>query len=148
MRLLEFEAKKILKKHHIPIPQGSLISSDTPIRIEHPMMLKPQIPIGGRSKTGGILEALTSDEAKSSIRRLLCAPVKGYKPDAVLMEEKLKIDREFFMAITYDTVAKAPIAIFSIEGGVDIEAVSHQKPGILRKEHFKIRSGLPGDRAR
>lgn len=147
MRLLEFEAKKILKKHQIPIPQGSLISSDTPIRIKHPMMLKAQIPIGGRSKTGGILEALTSDEANSGIRRLLFAPVKSYRPEAVLMEEKLKIDREFFMAITYDTVAKAPTAIFSIEGGVDIETVSHQKPQVLRKEHFKIRSGLPGYRA-
>jgi succinyl-CoA synthetase beta subunit len=54
----------------------------------------------------------------------------------------LEIDREFFMAITYDTVAKAPIAIFSIEGGVDIEAVSFQKPAISRKERFSIRSRL------
>lgn len=148
MRLLEFESKKILKKYQIPIPPGILISADTPIEIKHPMMLKAQIPSGGRSKSGAILEALTIDEARAGIEQLLFTRVKGYKPGTVLMEEKLEINREFFMAITYDTVAKAPIAIFSIEGGVDIEAVSLQKQGILQKERFSIRSGLPQYKAR
>ena len=39
----------------------------------------------------------------------------------VLVEEKLDIAQEFYLGITYDTVAKEPIAIFSTEGGVDIE---------------------------
>jgi succinyl-CoA synthetase beta subunit/citryl-CoA synthetase large subunit len=148
MRLLEFESKKILKKYQIPIPPGILISEDAPIEIKHPMMLKAQIPIGGRSKSKGILEAFTTDEAKAGIEQLLSTRVKGYKPKTVLVEEKLEVDREFFMAITYDTVAKTPIAIFSIEGGVDIEAVSFSKSEILRKERFSIRSGLPQYRAR
>ena len=143
MRLLEFESKEILKKYQILIPPGILITADTPIEIKHPMMLKAQIPSGGRSKSGAILEAFTIDEARAGIEQLLFTRVKGYKPGTVLMEEKLEINREFFMAITYDTVAKAPIAIFSIEGGVDIEAVSLQKQGILQKERFSIRSGLP-----
>ncbi len=148
MRLLEFESKKILKKYQIPIPSGILISEDAPIEIKHPMMLKAQIPIGGRSKSKGILEAFTTDEAKAGIEQLLSTRVKGYKPKTVLVEEKLEVDREFFMAITYDTVAKTPIAIFSAEGGVDIEAVSFSKSKILRKERFSIRSGLPQYRAR
>jgi succinyl-CoA synthetase beta subunit len=35
--------------------------------------------------------------------------------------EKLDIVQKFYGGIRYDTVAKEPIAIFSAQGGVDIE---------------------------
>ena len=38
---------------------------------------------------------------------------------------------EFFMAIAYDTVAKAPVAIFSAEGGVDIEELAQRRPELV-----------------
>lgn len=52
------------------------------------------------------------------------------------------------MAITYDTVAKSPVAIFSQEGGVDVEVLAKEQPGKVRKEHFSIGNGLPQYRAR
>ncbi len=52
------------------------------------------------------------------------------------------------MAVTYDTVAKEPIAIFSCEGGVDIEALAEKEPDKVRKELFTLRDGLPEYRAR
>jgi succinyl-CoA synthetase beta subunit/citryl-CoA synthetase large subunit len=58
------------------------------------------------------------------------------------------VKQEYFMAITYDTVAKAPMAIFSAEGGVDIEKLAQRRPDLVRREHFTVHSRLPLHRAR
>lgn len=80
-------------------------------------MLKAQIPLGGRGKAGGIIEASTEEEIRSGIEHILSTPVRGYKPTKVLVEEKMEVVQEFFVALAYDTVAKGPMAIFSTEGG-------------------------------
>lgn len=52
------------------------------------------------------------------------------------------------MAVTYDTVAKAPAAIFSQEGGVDIEELALSQPEKVKQERFSVRARLPQYRAR
>jgi succinyl-CoA synthetase beta subunit len=148
LRLLEFESKAILNKHQISTPRGTVFSSSEGLTIKGPVMLKAQIPLGGRGKSGGILEAVTLEEVKAKIDDLLSTKVRGYKPKKILMEEKVEIDQEFFLSITYDTVAKGPVAIFSPEGGVDIEELALQKPDKVRKELFSARTGLRQHRAR
>jgi succinyl-CoA synthetase beta subunit/citryl-CoA synthetase large subunit len=148
VRLLECESKDILNKYQIVTPSGSLVSSVDQLEVESPVILKAQVPIGGRAKEGGILEASNTEQAKTNINHLLSMWVKGYQAQKILMEENLDIEREYFMAITYDTVAKSPLAIFSAEGGVDIESLAQHKPGKVRKEHFSVRASLPQYRAR
>jgi succinyl-CoA synthetase beta subunit/citryl-CoA synthetase large subunit len=148
VRLLEYEAKEILNKYQIVAPPGRVVASADHLDIKPPVMLKAQVPVGGRGKSGGILEAVTHQEAKTKIEQLLCTWVRGYKSSQILMEEKLDIDQEFFMAITYDTVAKSPLAIFSREGGMDIEALAEREPEKVSKELFGFRSRLPQYRAR
>jgi hypothetical protein len=48
MRLLEYESKKILRKYQIPTPNGKLYSPTDLVDIVRPVVLKAQIPIGGR----------------------------------------------------------------------------------------------------
>jgi succinyl-CoA synthetase beta subunit len=145
---LEYESKEILNKYQIVTPSGALVSSlDTP-EIKFSVMLKAQIPIGGRGKTGAILEASENDAVKAGIEKLLSTQVRGYKARKILVEEKLDIEREFYMAVTYDTVAKSPMAIFSSEGGIDIEALAKRTPQKVRNEHFPLLSRLPQYRAR
>lgn len=148
MRLLECESKDILNKYQIVTPSGSVVVSVDKIEIQSPVMLKAQVPIGGRAKAGGILEALNAEQAKKNIKHLLSKWVTGYRAKKILMEEKLEIEHEYFMAITYDTVAKSPLAIFSAEGGVDIESLVEREPRKVRKEHFSTRARLPQYRAR
>ena len=148
MRLLEHESKRILEKYRIALPVGRLVGQGEPLTIDGPVMLKAQIPIGGRGKAGGILEATQAEEARQKVAHLLKSNIRGYIPKAVYMEEKKAVKQEFFMAITYDTVAKAPVAIFSAEGGVDIEELAQRKPTLVRKEHFTVASRLPVHRAR
>jgi succinyl-CoA synthetase beta subunit/citryl-CoA synthetase large subunit len=148
MRLLEHESKRILEKYRISLPVGKLVGPGEPLAIDGPVMLKAQIPIGGRGKAGGVLEATQAEEARQKVAHLLKSNLRGYIPKAVYMEEKKAVKQEFFMAITYDTVAKAPVAIFSAEGGVDIEELAQRKPTLVRKEHFTVASRLPVHRAR
>jgi succinyl-CoA synthetase beta subunit/citryl-CoA synthetase large subunit len=148
VRLLECEAKEILNKYQIITPPGRVVASADHLDIKLPVMLKAQVPVGGRGKSGGILEAVTIQEAKSKIEQLLSTWVRGYKSSRILMEDKLDIDQEFFMAITYDTVAKSSLAVFSRKGGMDIETLAEREPDMVSKEFFSFRSRLPQYRAR
>ena len=52
------------------------------------------------------------------------------------------------MAITYDTATKLPLAIFSTEGGIDVEALAVTHPEKVSKRHFSVRTGLLQHQAR
>jgi len=148
VRLLEYEAKNILKKYRIVVPDGKLVSVTDTIDIAGPVVLKAQIPIGGRGKAGGVLYAETAQTASSQAQQLFSSAIREYQVQKVLVEDQVDIEQEFFMAITYDTVAKAPIAIFTREGGIDVEELAAREPHKVRKEPFTIRNGLPQHRAR
>lgn len=148
MRLLEYESKEILAKRGIPTPAGIVISSPGPISLSPPLVIKAQIPVGGRQKAGGVVEALDQKEAESKVEQMLFSTVRDYRVNKVLVEEKLDVAQEFYLGITYDTVAKKPVAIFSAEGGVDIEQLAEQEPEKVHKRHFSVRTGLPEYTAR
>ncbi len=138
MRLLEYESKEILTAKGIPTPAGIVISSPGPISLPTPVVIKAQIPVGGRQKAGGVVEALDQKEAEAKIEQMLFSSARDYRVNKVLVEEKLDIAQEFYLGITYDTVAKEPIAIFSAEGGVDIEQLAEEKPEKVQKRHFSV----------
>lgn len=148
MRLLEFEAKDILKKYKIPVPQRVLVRSPKPVDLEFPVFLKVQIPLGGRGKAGGVLSAADQPEADLRIAELLSKPIRGYKPNAILVEEAFEIGREFFIAVTYDSVLKLPLVILSTEGGVDVEELAATEPNKVKKRLFSARTGLLQHQAR
>lgn len=148
MRLLEHEAKKILERHRFPVPKRTLLTSPAPIPFKFPVLLKVQIPIGGRGKAGGVVQATNQNEADEIVSQLLTQSFRGYKPNSILVEEMAEIEKEIFMAVTYDTVAKLPVAIFSIEGGVDVEELATSRPDKVIKRHFSARDGLMQYQAR
>ncbi|MBW2354316.1 MAG: acetate--CoA ligase family protein [Deltaproteobacteria bacterium] len=148
MRLLEHESKEILGRYSIPTPKGDVVGSAEEFNMDGPAMLKAQIPLGGRGKSGGVIEVSSAGEAKEKIEHLLSTPIRGYRARKILVEEVIAVSQEFFMAVTYDTVAKDPLVIFSKEGGVDIEDLSATQPEKLQKELFTVRARLPQYRAR
>ena len=148
MRLLEYESKEILKEYGIPVPTGQAVSRSKDLQMEGPVVLKAQIPLGGRGKAGGIIKAERREEVDSGIEHLLSTEVRGYRPRKILVEERIAVEQEFFTAVTYDTVAKSPLAIFSQEGGVDIEGLAACQPEKVRREYFSARGKLPQYRAR
>lgn len=148
MRLLEHEAKQILKKHSIPVPAGEAFSAGQEITFSPPAVLKSQIPMGGRGKAGGILIAQTSQEMQTHFEHLLATPIRDYTATKILIEHPIELRQEFYLAITYDTAVKLPVAIFSQQGGVDIEALAKDDPGAMVQMHFSPLRRFPSFMAR
>ncbi len=136
MRLLEFQAKQLFAEYGIPIPKGILITSiEDAARVVPPAVLKAQVVVGGRGKSGGIRAVETVEEAVSGVRDLLQMNIKGYPVSALLAEEKIQIKHEYYLAVLYDKKTNSPIIMASAAGGVDIEQVSRENPEkiILKK---------------
>jgi succinyl-CoA synthetase beta subunit len=95
MRLLEYESKEILRKYGVPLPTGEVVSDAEGIQIQGPVVLKAQIPLGGRGKAGGIVEVSSKDEAKIKVKHLLSTEVRGYRAQKILVEEKMEVAQEF-----------------------------------------------------
>lgn len=127
MKILEFEAKALLKAHGVAVPRGETVATLDAARaaaasLDRSVMVKAQIPSGGRLKAGGVHAAATPEEAAQIARELFTAQIRGFLVERVLVEEKLDIIAEIFIAVTYDTVARRPVVIASADGGIDIEA--------------------------
>jgi succinyl-CoA synthetase beta subunit len=136
MRLLEFQAKRILTEYGIPVPQSVLMISPEDLRkVSFPAVLKAQLPIGGRGKAGAIRIARGAEEGASMIRDLFSATVKGYPVEAILAEELIDVQKELYVAYLIDKQANLPLLMASVGGGVEIEEVSKKTPEQIVKRY-------------
>lgn len=132
MRLLEHEAKRQFERVGIPIPSSYHVSScatarDAAVSLGYPVMVKAQIPTGGRMKAGGITRATTQSELTSIVDQMLDSTIKGYRVNSVLIESIVDVASELYLSITIDRTKGQPVAIFSVEGGIDVEAADSDK---------------------
>ena len=132
IRLLEYQAKGLLREVGIKVPEGGVArtgeeASRIAEQIGGPVVVKAQVPVGGRGKAGGVLFADTPEEAREVARDLLGSKIKGEIVDKVLVEERLNIEEEWYAAISLDRSERIPIVLASREGGVDIEEVPDEK---------------------
>ena len=127
MKYYEYLGKEIFRKYGIPVPFGKVVFPGDrigPIVDElGSVVLKSQVLSGKRGKSGGIKFANNSDEAELLVKNMFAAGLNGLRIEAVLVEEKIQIDKELYLAITIDTSLKAPILLASSQGGMDIEEV-------------------------
>lgn len=129
MKLLEFQAKKIFSENGIPVPASRLIESLSDL--EHtsfPLVLKAQIPVGGRGKAGVVRVATNQNEAEKIMGEIFNAKVKGYAINTLLAEEAMAIQEEFYICCLNDKENNCPMFITSREGGVDIEQLAKESP--------------------
>ncbi|ENN96337.1 succinyl-CoA synthetase subunit beta [Methanocaldococcus villosus KIN24-T80] len=141
MKLYEYEAKNLFRYYNIPVPESFLIYKDDNldlVDIDKEVVLKAQVLVGGRGKAGGILFAKNKKEFIEKAKELFNKEIKGEKVEKILVEEKLKIKKEYYVSITIDRDAKKPVLIFSTEGGVDIEEVAKKNPEKIIKYHIDV----------
>ncbi len=133
MRLREYQAKTILARYGLAIPKGQVICSVDEVAavmeaVGGAVVLKAQVPVGGRGKAGGIRLANSLPEAEAAVRSLLGSQINGYTVAEVLVEERLEIQAEHYLAIITDSAAARPLVMVSTRGGIDIEEVARQEP--------------------
>ena len=103
MKLFEYEAKNILKKYGIATPMGSIANNSYEAEAlaretDKPVVLKSQILVSGRGKAGGIIFANDVTEAKEIASKLIGSTIKGSIVESLLVEERLNIIEQFFIA--------------------------------------------------
>jgi len=135
VKLYEYQGKQLLKIPGVPVPEGGAVSTPEEAekiaeKIGKPVVIKAQIWATGRFKAGGIKFAENPNAAKEAAEEILGAEIKGLKVEKVLVEEKLDIDKEYYAGVIVNDSykVKAPVVMFSVEGGVDIEEVAKEHP--------------------
>ncbi len=153
MKLLEFEAKAVLREYGIPVPRGRVATTPGEVElaareIGGPVVLKAQIPVSGRGKAGGILFATDPAGARKMASGLLGSTIKESLVNSLLVEEALKVDKEYYLSVTIDRVEKSYVVLASVEGGVDIEQVALASPEKVSRYWTDPLSGLGVEQAR
>jgi succinyl-CoA synthetase beta subunit len=147
LKLYEYEAKTILSKYGINVPQGGHATSamqaqEIASKLKPPVVVKAQVLVAGRGKAGGILFAETPDEAHAVADKILNMKIKGLPVKSVWVEEKIQVKRELYFGITTDRFNQCYVAIASPVGGVDIEEVASKTPEKVIKTEIKPQLGL------
>lgn len=125
MRLYEYEGKRLLARHGVPVPEGGLWpTGGADADLEFPVAVKAQILEGGRGKRGGIRFASNPDEMAAAATALVAGSAELAPAEAVLVERQLDIEREFYLALLIDREERAPMLLASKRGGVEIESVA------------------------
>jgi succinyl-CoA synthetase beta subunit len=112
------------------------------------VMVKVRAGITGRAGLGGIKRAANPAEAEAAARGMLGMAVKGFTVEQVLVEERLDIEREFYVGVIIDDRARAPVVIFSSTGGTGIEEIAREHPDKVARLEVDIVEGLQDYQAR
>src|SRR3989344_8528884 len=129
MRLYEYEAKELLKKYGIAVPQFMLVTAADGTSFSSQVIAKIQVLANGRGKAGGIKVCNSSSEATNFIKEKLNSFFLKEKVTSILIEKKENLNREFYISIAYDTETESPVLLLGKEGGVEVE----QNRGVVRK---------------
>jgi succinyl-CoA synthetase beta subunit len=125
-RLHEYQGKAILAANGFKIPGGRAAShADDAMAAAKELggeaVIKIQAWTTGRAGIGGVAFAKKPVDVRGHAARMLAMKVGQFPVEAVLVEEKIDIDREFFLSFAVDDAARAPIIIFAAGGGTGIE---------------------------
>ena len=125
-RLHEYQGKAILAANGFKIPRGrAAASADEAVaaakELGSEVVVKIQAWTTGRAGIAGVAFAKKPGDVRAHAERMLAMKVGQFPVEAVLVEEKIDIDREFFLSFAIDDAARAPIIIFAAGGGTGIE---------------------------
>src|SRR5205809_2508388 len=125
-RLHEYQGKAILAANGFKIPRGSPARTTeeavaVAAKLGDEVVIKIQPWQTGRAGIGGVAFAKGTDDVRDHAARMLAMKVGQFPVEAVLVEEKIDIDREFFLSFAIDDAARAPVIIFAAGGGSGIE---------------------------
>jgi succinyl-CoA synthetase beta subunit len=167
MDLLEYQGKQLFARHGIPVPAGEPARSvDEAVaaagRIGYPCAIKAQVQVGGRGKLGGIKFAADESQVREHATAILGMDIKGLTVRELWIEGASQIEDEYYASFVFDRGAKAPLALLSTRGGMDIEQVAEEAPEAIASLHvdpligfqpfhgrrLAFEAGIPGDLVR
>ncbi len=154
MKIHEYQAKAILARHGVPVPQGELVfaAADAVVAAKQlggTVVVKAQIHAGGRGKGGGVKVVKGPEEAGKAAAAMIGMRLvthqtgpSGQIVQRVLVEQGLKIKRELYLGIVIDRSTERAVLMVSPDGGVEIEKVAEETPERIFKEFIHLGAGL------
>ena len=141
MNIHEHQAKQILKKYGVIVPEGvfafsveELVEKAKSLKSER-LVLKAQIHAGGRGKAGGVKILNSINELASAAKEMLGKKLithqtgpEGKEVKRLYVESSSNIQKEFYLSCIVDRGSSKIAFISSDQGGVDIEEVAKNNP--------------------
>ena len=141
MNIHEHQAKELLKKFGVPVPNGVVAFSVEEVIEKSKLLktnkyvLKAQIHAGGRGKAGGIKILNSLDDLEKESSNMLGKFLKthqtgpeGREVRRLYIEEATEIEKEFYLSCLIDRANSKIAFIASAQGGMDIEDVASKNP--------------------
>jgi len=143
LRLLEHQSKKLLSGFGLNFSVATVVDSAeaagaAAAALGGPVVLKAQVPFGGRGKAGAVKMADTPEAARGAAAALLQMTLRGHRVAAVSVEPRVAFSREIYAGMAWDTAAKLPVALLSAAGGVEVESAH-----LVARRAFDPWRGLP-----
>jgi succinyl-CoA synthetase beta subunit len=154
MNIHEYQAKSLLKRFKVRVPEGRLVEEgpDVAGRAEKAALdlqkergnavwvVKAQIHAGGRGKAGGVKVCKDIAGVKAAATEImgktLVTPqtgAHGKKVHKLWIEEGSDIARELYLGIVVDRAISQIVIMASTEGGMEIEEVAAHHPEKILK---------------
>ncbi|MEV0664498.1 ADP-forming succinate--CoA ligase subunit beta [Actinomadura luteofluorescens] len=140
MDLFEHQAKELFAEYGVPVPTGKVAHTPQEARDiaaelfaagSSKVVVKAQVKTGGRGKAGGVKLADSADEAEQLAAQILGMDIKGHTVHKVLVEEGSAIAQEYYFSFLLDRANRTFLSICSVEGGVEIEEVPHDRLALV-----------------
>ena len=164
MKIHEYQAKEILKKYKVAVPDGIVAATvdeavDAAIKLKDNgatlFVVKAQIHAGGRGKgrtkknnAKGVILCKTVDEVRHAAESLLGDVLvtiqtgeEGQLVQTLYVTDGVDIAKEFYLGILLDRAVSKNVIIVSTEGGVEIEQVAEETPEKIIKAW--VEPGMP-----
>jgi len=155
MKIHEYQAKELLNKYSIPIPQGGVAFSpgdaaDVAGTLGgYPVVVKAQIHAGGRGKGGGVKLAQSAADVRNLAGQIIGMNLvthqtgpEGKLVKKVLVEQGLNIAKELYLSIIPDRAIAKIVVMASQAGGMDIEEVAAKTPQQIIKVSINPLQGI------
>tara|TARA_Y100000590_G_scaffold373655_1_gene437587 strand:- start:342 stop:1526 length:1185 start_codon:yes stop_codon:yes gene_type:complete len=159
MNLHEYQAKELLKKFGLPIPNGNYyienldnIGKDLDSLNGPPWVVKSQIHAGGRgagcflksiNEKGGVQIAQSKEQVVNIANAMLNNTLitkqtgkKGKKVNRIYIEESCLIEKEYYLSLLIDRNSSNLMLMLSESGGIDIEKIVLEDPDKIKKIFF------------
>ncbi|MDD9874685.1 MAG: acetate--CoA ligase family protein, partial [Gammaproteobacteria bacterium] len=161
MNIHEYQAKSLLSRFGVSVPQGREAFSVEEARATAEQLggpvwvVKAQIHAGGRGKGGGVVVADSLDKVEAAAADILGMRLvthqtgpQGKIVRRLYIEDGCDIDRELYLGQLIDRASGRIAVIASTEGGMDIEQVAAETPDKILQVTVDPATGLQPFHAR
>ncbi len=147
MKLLEYQGRILFKNYGIPVKEGDVAKSPEEAyeihkRLNKKVVIKAQVPVGGRGKAGGIKLSEKPEETKELAEKILSLTIKSYPVKKVLVAEAAEIKKEMYISLTLDRRTGKVLLMAIKEGGIEVEEIAKERPEAIYTDYIPILRGL------